>query len=101
MIGLQLGYFARYILLFCLGIAAWRYDWLRQLNWEHARYWIIALLVAWLSMPAPLAISLNGGLSWFAIFYAFWEPFIAWGMIAALLLVFRRYMTRPQASGDG
>jgi fucose 4-O-acetylase-like acetyltransferase len=104
-IGLQLGYFASYIFLFCLGIAAWRYDWLRQLKWNDARSWIIALVVAWLSMPVvrALAISLNGpaksdfsgGLSWTAISYAFWEPFIAWGMIAAWLLVFRRYMNRP------
>jgi hypothetical protein len=26
---------------------------------------------------------------------AWWEPFIAWGAIAALLLVFRWYMNRP------
>jgi hypothetical protein len=106
-IGLQLGYFASYIFLFCLGIAACRHDWLRQLKWKDARSWIISLLVAWLSMPAlrALAISLDGpgksnssgGLSWAAIFLAFWEPFIAWGMIAAWLLVFRRYMN--QSSG--
>jgi hypothetical protein len=30
--GLQLGYFATYIFLFAQGIAAWRYDWLRQLT---------------------------------------------------------------------
>jgi fucose 4-O-acetylase-like acetyltransferase len=104
-IGLQLGYFASYIFLFCLGIAAWRYDWLRQLEWKHARPWITALVIAWLSfLPVrALAISLNGpaksnftsGLSWAAIAYAFWEPFIAWGMIAAWLLVFRRHMNRP------
>jgi peptidoglycan/LPS O-acetylase OafA/YrhL len=52
-----------------------------------------------------LVISLNGagksnssgGLSWPAFFYAFWEPFIAWGMITAWLLVFRRYMNRPSS----
>jgi peptidoglycan/LPS O-acetylase OafA/YrhL len=104
-IGLQLGYFASYIFLFCLGIAAWRHDWLRQLEWKHARPWIIILTVVWLSCFAvrALAISLNGpgksnfsgGLSWTAIFYAFWEPFVAWGLIAAWLLVFRRYVNRP------
>jgi hypothetical protein len=40
-IGLQLGYFASYIFLFCLGIAAWRHDWLRQLKWNDARSWVI------------------------------------------------------------
>jgi hypothetical protein len=104
-IGLQLGYFASYILLFFLGIAAWRHDWLRQLKWNDARSWVIPLVVACLSMPAirALAISLDGpgksnasgGLSWAAIFFAFWEPFVAWGLIAAWLLVFRRYMNRP------
>jgi hypothetical protein len=102
LIGLQLGYFASYIFLFCLGIAAWRHDWLGRLNWKHARSRIIALPVAWPSMPAlgALAIALSGpgksnfsgSLSLSAIFYALWEPFVAWGMIAAWLLVFRRQM---------
>jgi peptidoglycan/LPS O-acetylase OafA/YrhL len=104
-VGLQLGYFASYTFLFFLGIAAWRHDWLRQLEWKHTRDWIVALVIAWLSFPAvrALAIALNrpgksnytGGLNWPAASYAFWEPFIAWGMIAAWLLVFRRHMNRP------
>jgi len=100
-IGLQLGYFASYIFLFCLGIAAWRYDWLRQLKWEHTRPWIITLAVAWLSMPVVMLVTgpresnFFGGLSWTAIAYAIWEPLIAWGTIAAWLLVFRRHMNRP------
>jgi len=104
-IGLQLGYFASYIFFFSLGIASWRYDWLRQLEWNHARDWITALVIAWLSFPAvrALAIALNspgtssypGGLNGMAIAYAFWEPFIAWGLIAVWLLVFRRHMNRP------
>jgi hypothetical protein len=75
--GMQLGYFASYIFLFSLGIAAWRYDWFRQLEWNHARDWITALVIAWLSFPAvrALAIALNGpgtsnytgGLNWMAI----------------------------------
>jgi hypothetical protein len=86
-IGLQLGYFASYIFLFSLGIAAWRHDWLRQLNWNYARPWIIALIVAWLSMLAVRALAVSqtgagesnfsGGLNWTAMSYAFWEPFIA------------------------
>jgi peptidoglycan/LPS O-acetylase OafA/YrhL len=103
--GMLVGYFASYIFLFSLGIAAWRYDWLRQLEWNHARDWITALVIALPSFAAvrALSIALNGpgisnftgGLSWTAIAYAFGEPFIAWGMIAAWLLIFRRYMNRP------
>ncbi|HVZ83051.1 MAG TPA: acyltransferase family protein [Terracidiphilus sp.] len=105
--GLQLGYFAGYIFLFALGIAAWRHDWLRRLDWERARPWIIGLAVTWPAMPAAimLARALNGpgksnfsgGLSWPAIFYALWEPFVAWGLIAAWLLLFRARMNAPSA----
>jgi peptidoglycan/LPS O-acetylase OafA/YrhL len=86
--GLQLGYFASYIFLFAVGIAAWRFDWLRQLGWKHARPWVIGLLISWPAMPVAIAIAratngvgksnFSGGLSWTAIVYALWEPFVAW-----------------------
>jgi len=106
-IGLQLGYFAPYIFLFAIGIAAWRYDWLRQLQWKHARPWIIALIVAWPAMPVSIAIAMRvfppgeanfgGGHTWPAILYAFWDPFISWGLIAAWLLIARAWMNKPSA----
>jgi len=46
-------------------------------------------------LNGPGKSNFAGGLSWNAIFYAFWEAFIAWGLIAAWLLVFRRHMNRP------
>jgi peptidoglycan/LPS O-acetylase OafA/YrhL len=105
--GLQLGYFAGYVFLFAVGIAAWRHDWLAQLNWKQARPWIITLLIAWPSLPVGIAVAhaIHGGgssaapdgLSWAAVFYALWEPFVAWGLIAAWLLVFRERMNRPSA----
>ena len=103
--GLQLGYFSSYIFLFALGIAAWRYNWLQQLTWKNARLSILRFALAWTAMLAVsfLAARLNGagksnfsgGLSWTAIFYAFWEPFVAWGLIAAWLLFFRKYLNQP------
>lgn len=106
-IGLQLGYFASYIFLFALGIAAWRHDWLRQLEWKHARAWIIGLLLSWPIMPLAIFVAMrvngpgksnfSGGLSWPAIVYAMWEPFVAWGLIAAWLIVFRALMNRPSS----
>jgi Acyltransferase family len=105
--GLQLGYFASYIFLFAIGIAAWRYDWLRQLEWKHARAFVIGLVVTWPAMPVaifaahalygPGKSNFGGGHSWPAIFYALWEPFVAWGLIAAWLLVFRAYMNQKSA----
>ena len=104
-IGLQLGYFAPYIFLFAVGIAAWRHDWLRQLTWKNARPWVITLIIAWPLLPISIVIAMRvfgpgkanfgGGLTWPAIFYAFWDPFVAWGLIAAWLLFARAYMNKP------
>jgi peptidoglycan/LPS O-acetylase OafA/YrhL len=104
-IGLQLGYFASYVYLFALGIAAWRFDWMRQLNWKHALPWIVTAIVAWPGMPVAIVLgmkaikagtaSFGGGSSWLAMVYAFWEPLVAWGIIAALILVFRKWMNEP------
>ena len=90
-----------------MGIAAWRFDWLRQLTWKNARPGIIALLIAWPCMPVGIAVAhavtgrggsnFSGGLSWTAILYALWEPFVAWGLIALWLLVFRERMNQPSA----
>jgi fucose 4-O-acetylase-like acetyltransferase len=103
--GLQLGFFASYIFLFAVGIAAWRNDWLKKLSWKDARPWVMTLFVAWPCLPAGIAVAIasgglktsnfSGGLSWTAILYDFWEPFVAWGLIAAWLLVFRARMNQP------
>jgi peptidoglycan/LPS O-acetylase OafA/YrhL len=100
--GLQLAYFPGYIFLFALGIAAWRYDWLRQLHWQQARPWIFGLILTWPCMPIAIAVAtahgpanFSGGHSWPALVYAFWDPFVAWGIMAAWLLVFRGFLNQP------
>jgi len=103
--GLQLGYFSSYTFLFAIGVAAWRYDWLRQLEWKHVWPWLIALVVAWPCLPIGIALanaqygpgkaSFGGGFTWPSILYAFWEPFVAWGLIAAWLVIFRKRMNQP------
>lgn len=104
-IGLQLGYFSSYIFLYVVGVAAWRYEWLRQLDWKQAWPWVVAFLLAWPCLPIGIArahamygmgkTNFGGGYTWPAILYAMWEPFVAWGLIAAWLLVFRGRMNRP------
>jgi peptidoglycan/LPS O-acetylase OafA/YrhL len=109
--GLQLGYFAGYIFLFAVGIAAWRHDWFRRLQWKQARPWIVSLIIAWPLIPIAIVIvhklagaagksNFSGGLSWTAILYALWEPFVAWGLIALWLLVFRERMNQPSPLWD-
>ncbi len=103
--GLQLGYFSSYIFLFALGITAWRYDWLRQLTWKNARLPILRSILFWAGMLVASYVAaaqngagksnFSGGISWTAIFYAFWEPFVAWGFIPAWLLLFRKWQNQP------
>ncbi len=98
-IGLQLGYFSSYITLFALGIAAWRYDWLRKLQPKHAWTWLaialVALCIALSSAHGTRVEEFAGGHSWPAILYAFWEPFVAWGLIAGWLVFAKRFMNAP------
>ncbi|TAG25310.1 MAG: acyltransferase [Burkholderiales bacterium] len=108
-LGLQLGYFASYVFLFSLGCAAASRDWIERLSWPQARLWLIVSLLA---IPLlPMAISLaarissapqnfSGGLNISSITYAFWEPLVAWGIIAALLVVFRQRFNFAHARWD-
>jgi peptidoglycan/LPS O-acetylase OafA/YrhL len=103
-IGLQLGYFASYVFLFAVGIVAWRHDWLRRLNITHVGPWLVTLAIAWPMLLVTILVAnhVNGpgkshfdtGFSWTALTYAVWEPFVAWGLIAGLLLLFRKYINK-------
>lgn len=94
------GYWAMYVFLFVVGIRAKSRNWLGQLNWKNARPWIIISFVVWPTLPlgwklASGNVNFNTGFSWGAFLYAFWEPFVAWGFIAAWLLFARAYMNKP------
>jgi peptidoglycan/LPS O-acetylase OafA/YrhL len=100
----QLAFFAPYVVLFAAGIAAWRYDWLRQLEWKNGRGIVWIAILALPFMPAAVMVSnrfYDGkgnfvtGLSWHAVVYAMWEPLVAWGLIAGWLLLARKWMNQP------
>jgi peptidoglycan/LPS O-acetylase OafA/YrhL len=104
--GLQLGYFSSYLVLFFLGTVAWEHDWLAQLTWKQARPWLIVsvVLLPMMVITALLTgllagkpVNVNGGFSLPAVLYAFWEPFVAWGIIATYLVWFRDQANRPSA----
>jgi surface polysaccharide O-acyltransferase-like enzyme len=95
---LQLGYFASYAVLFAAGCIAARHRWLERIDWRYARPWLIVSLctlpilpaaalahAALAHAPAPVA----GGFNAWALLYAYWEPFVAWGVVLALLWGFR------------
>ncbi|QJR35684.1 acyltransferase family protein [Gemmatimonas groenlandica] len=107
--GMNLGYFSSYVFLFVFGCIAWDHRWLERIERKHARPW------GWLSLAVVpvlpiVAIStgvfsgagsaLAGGQSAADIVYAFWDPLVAWGIIAVLLWQFRVRCNAPSARWD-
>lgn len=104
-LGLQLGYFASYVVLFGLGLRAWHHRWLERISpalarrWSRIALWTVPVLVATSAATGALAgraVNFSGGLGAAAVVYAFWEPFVAWGLIARLLLRFQRDADAPR-----
>jgi len=103
---MQLGYFASYVFLFALGCAAAPGHWLQRLDAAQARRWRRIALRSFALLPLTglafgalrgAKVDYSGGLGLPAIVYAFWEPLLAWGIIAALLVGFRQRWNRPSA----
>jgi fucose 4-O-acetylase-like acetyltransferase len=105
---LQLGYFASYVFLFALGCIAERHGWLAKVERRHALPWIIAAGIAIPLLPIALIVgeqigqtNFATGFSFPAIFYAFWEPVVAWGIIAGMLWVFHLRFNAPDKRWGG
>ncbi|MED4072079.1 acyltransferase family protein [Priestia endophytica] len=96
LMGLQLGYFPPYILLFVAGIIANRQNWLRDIPTKIVRNWVRILLFISPLLPLGLILvpegKLEGGLNLLALIYAMWEPFVGIDISIALLAGFRKYM---------
>jgi len=94
--GLQIGYFASYTALFAGGCAMAGSRWLENIGPEQANRWRLA---AWIVGPLlfvyGIVLSLvqgkpfdtEGGWTLPALAYAFWEPFVAWGIILGMLVL--------------
>jgi surface polysaccharide O-acyltransferase-like enzyme len=99
-LALQLGYFASYVVLFTAGCLGAQAKWLEnpppaQVKLWRRIAWVTLPVLALLAVASPfLPVSLKGapegGWTLPAVVYAFWEPFIAWGIILALLALFQR-----------
>ncbi len=90
---LQIGYFASYAFLFAIGIVAARGRWLERVTWRLAAPWLLVSALAFGTLVGFAHFAgktgYAGGWSVEALFYAFFEPFFAWGVILGLLWLFR------------
>ncbi|WP_133645631.1 acyltransferase family protein [Paraburkholderia flava] len=90
--GLQLGYFASYVVLYVAGCRASRVRWIEHLPERQVRIW---WRVALLTIPVlPLVYFLGAYFPALrgrplSVLYAFWEPFVAWGTILFLAKIFQ------------
>ncbi|MFT8312991.1 MAG: acyltransferase family protein [Clostridium sp.] len=96
---MQLCFFSQYIILFIIGILAYRNNWFANLPYEFGVFWLkVSLglgLVLWLLImlfAGPLAgkeYVILGGLYWQSAVYAFWEQLVCVGMCLGLIVIFR------------
>jgi peptidoglycan/LPS O-acetylase OafA/YrhL len=91
-LGLPIGYFASYVVLFAIGCVAARHGWLDAVDRRAALPWVVIGALALPILPLVLALAETGGSITFetgfsplAVTYAFWEPFVACGILAGLL----------------
>lgn len=97
-LNLQFPYFAQYIVLFIVGLIAYRRNWLVNLPEGTARRWLwISILFILLWPPLMIAlgaidndIPLRGGWHWQAMAAALWESFLCVGMCISVVYIFRR-----------
>jgi surface polysaccharide O-acyltransferase-like enzyme len=101
LLNLQLGFFAQYIVLFIVGLIAYRRNWLLSLPDRTGRLWLgIATLfillgggLQWAMADGVMSGDLkNGGWHWESLTYALWEALQCVSMCIGLIYAFRRYL---------
>ncbi len=98
-LGMKLGYFTQYILLFILGIKAYKNNWLHKLTDEISSFYFNISLICFVMLIGICAIfvisgddsleAFFGGMNIMAFIYALWEPFMCVGISLKLITIFR------------
>ena len=98
-LNLQFPFFVQYIVMFVVGLIAYRRNWLASLSDSAGKRWLaVAIALILLFMPLALAGGamesdepFRGGLYWQAMAYALWESLLCVSMCIGLTYLFRRY----------
>lgn len=102
-LNMQLCFFVSYVVLFCVGIVAYRGDLLRKISYRAGKWTLIGAVglgfVVWLFVFALLSktghvLAIEGGGTWESAGYAVWESSVAVAMGFGLLAVFREKLNR-------
>jgi glucan biosynthesis protein C len=95
---LELAFFPQYILMFTVGILAYRQDWLPDLPGGVRKVWSAIAILALLSLPLVMVFGgaidniepFKGGLTWQSALISTWEAVYCIAMAILLLGLFRR-----------
>jgi fucose 4-O-acetylase-like acetyltransferase len=102
-LNMQLCFFSQYILLFSLGICAWRRNWLIRIPYRFGVRWLTLVLpvgsLTWLGIIIAALIThteakLSGGWTWQSAALCFWESFFCVGICLGLIVLFRDKFNR-------
>lgn len=102
-LNMQFCFFSQYILLFIVGIVAWRRDWLMRIPYRFGMRWLTAALTVgslmWLgiilaALGTHTETRLFGGWSWQSAALSFWESFFCVGVCVGLVVLFRDKFNR-------
>lgn len=97
-LNMQLCFFASYIVLFVVGIVAYRNNLFARMSYRTGKRWLISGIVlgfaAWLALVIAVtasgnAAALDGGPTWQSAGYSLWESFVAVAMSIGLITVFK------------
>jgi glucan biosynthesis protein C len=99
----QLCYFASYIVLFIVGILAYRNNLFAKISYRAGKRLVIGAIalgfLAWFVLVAVATatgstVALEGGMTWQSAAFSTWESFIAVAMSIGLIAVFREKFNR-------
>jgi fucose 4-O-acetylase-like acetyltransferase len=97
-LNMQLCFFSQYIILFIIGILAWRRNWLLRIPYAFGMRWLAVALGAgsliwgtlvYLLLATHTVDKLGGGLTWQSAAFSFWESFFCVGVCLGLIVLFR------------
>lgn len=102
-LNMQLCYFSQYIILFIVGIYAYRNNLFSKIDYKSGKKWlmfgILGGFISWLILllaggALKGMTAFNGGWTWQSAGYAIWESFIAVATDVGLLALFREKYNR-------
>jgi len=96
---MQLCFFTQYVVLFLVGIIAYKHDWLSTLTTKDSKFWLLVAISSVFLLLFPIMIAggaldenldpYNGGLTWQAAGLALWEQVFGISMSIWILVRFR------------